>query len=69
MSRRMPPAALCTSSERPSASASDALKLSPPERVLTLRLANYLGAGAVSDAFFVAFKLPNLFRSLFAEAR
>ena len=30
-------------------------------------LANYLGAGAVSDAFVVAFKLPNLFRSLFAE--
>lgn len=30
-------------------------------------LANYLGAGLVSDAFFVAFKLPNLFRSLFAE--
>ena len=30
-------------------------------------LANFLGAGAVSDAFFVAFKLPNLFRSLFAE--
>ncbi len=30
-------------------------------------LANYLGAGTVSDAFFVAFKLPNLFRSLFAE--
>lgn len=30
-------------------------------------LANYLGAGIVSDAFFVAFKLPNLFRSLFAE--
>ena len=30
-------------------------------------MANYLGAGAVSDAFFVAFKLPNLFRSLFAE--
>ena len=30
-------------------------------------LANYLGAGVVSDAFFVAFKLPNLFRSLFAE--
>lgn len=30
-------------------------------------LANYLGAGMVSDAFFVAFKLPNLFRSLFAE--
>ena len=30
-------------------------------------MANYLGAGMVSDAFFVAFKLPNLFRSLFAE--
>jgi putative peptidoglycan lipid II flippase len=26
-----------------------------------------LGAGPVSDAFFVAFKLPNLFRRLFAE--
>ena len=34
---RTPPAALWTSSERPSASASEALKLSPPERVLTLR--------------------------------
>lgn len=30
-------------------------------------LAGFLGAGAVSDAFFVAFKLPNLFRSLFGE--
>ena len=30
-------------------------------------LANILGAGAVSDAFFVAFKLPNFFRSLFGE--
>lgn len=30
-------------------------------------LANFLGAGAVSDAFFVAFKLPNFFRSLFGE--
>ena len=30
-------------------------------------LANFLGAGAMADAFFVAFKLPNLFRSLFAE--
>ena len=30
-------------------------------------LANYLGAGMVSDAFFVAFKLPNLFRNLFGE--
>src|SRR3954470_22168804 len=29
--------------------------------------ATFLGAGAVSDAFFVAFQLPNLFRSLFAE--
>src|SRR5579862_1683136 len=26
-----------------------------------------LGAGFVSDAFFVATRLPNLFRSLFAE--
>lgn len=30
-------------------------------------LAAYLGAGPVADAFFVAFKLPNFFRSLFAE--
>lgn len=30
-------------------------------------LANFLGAGLIADAFFVAFKLPNLFRSLFAE--
>ena len=30
-------------------------------------IARYLGAGAVGDAFFVAFKLPNLFRRLFAE--
>ena len=30
-------------------------------------LANFLGAGAMADAFVVAFKLPNLFRSLFAE--
>ena len=30
-------------------------------------LANFLGAGMAADAFFVAFKLPNLFRSLFAE--
>ena len=29
--------------------------------------ATYLGAGAVADAFFIAFQLPNLFRSLFAE--
>ena len=30
-------------------------------------IANFLGAGLLADAFFVAFKLPNLFRSLFAE--
>ncbi len=30
-------------------------------------LADFLGAGAIADAFVVAFKLPNLFRSLFAE--
>ncbi len=30
-------------------------------------IASFLGAGMVSDAFLVAFKLPNLFRSLFAE--
>ncbi|HUE19585.1 MAG TPA: lipid II flippase MurJ, partial [Stellaceae bacterium] len=29
--------------------------------------ANFLGAGPVADAFFVAFRLPNLFRSFFAE--
>lgn len=30
-------------------------------------MANLLGAGPLSDAFFVAFKLPNFFRRLFAE--
>ena len=30
-------------------------------------VAQFLGAGLISDAFFVAFRLPNLFRSLFAE--
>ena len=30
-------------------------------------IARALGAGPVADAFFVAFKLPNLFRRLFAE--
>ena len=30
-------------------------------------IAKYLGAGMVGDAFFVALKLPNLFRRLFAE--
>jgi putative peptidoglycan lipid II flippase len=32
-----------------------------------LLLARYLGAGFASDAFLVAFRLPNLFRALFAE--
>lgn len=30
-------------------------------------LANFFGASAVADAFFVAFKIPNFFRRLFAE--
>lgn len=30
-------------------------------------LARILGAGALADAFFVAFKLPNFFRRMFAE--
>ena len=30
-------------------------------------IANALGASYVADAFFVAFKLPNFFRRLFAE--
>ncbi|WP_417449060.1 murein biosynthesis integral membrane protein MurJ [Kordiimonas sp.] len=30
-------------------------------------MARYLGAGMASDAFFIAFKLPNFFRRLFAE--
>ena len=29
--------------------------------------ASYFGAGASTDAFFVAFKIPNFFRRLFAE--
>ncbi|MGE0625780.1 MAG: murein biosynthesis integral membrane protein MurJ [Pseudomonadales bacterium] len=32
-----------------------------------MMLANFLGAGAVADAFFVAFRIPNFFRRLFAE--
>ncbi|WP_142849161.1 murein biosynthesis integral membrane protein MurJ [Telmatospirillum sp. J64-1] len=32
-----------------------------------MMIAAFLGAGAVADAFFVAFRFPNLFRSLFAE--
>jgi putative peptidoglycan lipid II flippase len=30
-------------------------------------LARYLGAGMAADAFFIAFKLPNFFRRLFAD--
>ena len=30
-------------------------------------IAKYLGAGKLSDCFLVAFKVPNLFRSIFAE--
>src|SRR5476649_282608 len=30
-------------------------------------LSAVLGSGAIADAFFVAFKLPNFFRRLFAE--
>ena len=30
-------------------------------------IANLLGASSVADAFFVAFRFPNLFRRLFAE--
>ena len=29
--------------------------------------ASALGAGVFSDIFFIAFKLPNLFRNIFAE--
>ncbi len=32
-----------------------------------LMIARYLGAGIMADAFFVALRLPNFFRSLFAE--
>jgi putative peptidoglycan lipid II flippase len=32
-----------------------------------MMIAHYMGAGWVADAFFVAFRFPNLFRSLFAE--
>lgn len=35
--------------------------------VRDILIAAVLGTGAVADAFFVAFKLPNLFRRLFAE--
>ena len=35
--------------------------------VRDLIISRVFGAGALSDAFFVAFKLPNLLRRLFAE--
>ncbi len=35
--------------------------------VRDILIAAFLGAGMVADAFFVAFKLPNFFRRLFAE--
>ncbi|MHA1565153.1 MAG: murein biosynthesis integral membrane protein MurJ [Alphaproteobacteria bacterium] len=35
--------------------------------VRDIMIANFLGAGPVADAFFVAFKFPNFFRRLFAE--
>ena len=35
--------------------------------VRDMLLAPVLGAGPVADAFFVAFRLPNMFRRLFAE--
>lgn len=35
--------------------------------VRDMLIAGILGAGPIADAFFVAFKIPNLFRRLFAE--
>lgn len=35
--------------------------------VREILMARYLGAGMAADAFFIAFKLPNFFRRLFAE--
>ena len=35
--------------------------------VRDILIASFLGAGFAADAFFVAFKFPNLFRRLFAE--
>lgn len=32
-------------------------------------LARIFGAGVATDAFFIAFKLPNLLRRIFAEGR
>ena len=35
--------------------------------VREITLANFLGIGAMSDAFIIAFKIPNTLRLLFAE--
>ena len=35
--------------------------------VRDIAFASYLGSGAAADAFFVAFRIPNLFRRIFAE--
>ena len=35
--------------------------------VRDILVAAFLGAGPIADAFFVAFKMPNFFRRLFAE--
>ena len=35
--------------------------------VREILIAALLGAGPIADAFFVAFRLPNLFRRFFAE--
>jgi len=35
--------------------------------VRDMLIAKFLGAGVISDAFFTAFKLPNVFRKMFAE--
>ena len=37
--------------------------------VRDMLMARFLGAGFASDAFLVAFRLPNMFRALFAEGR
>ena len=64
----MPPAALCTSSERPRASAREALKLSPPERVFTLRRGAVLGAvkARAGAGRRRGFSAPGRFRSYLA---
>src|SRR4051794_25407363 len=35
--------------------------------VRDMLMARYVGAGLASDAFLIAWRLPNLFRALFAE--